>query len=79
MIKLNILNVNEFLDTLNQCSGPVEMIRPDGTKANICRSLGAQALLREEFHANKGVLPLSLTFTEPKDYFKIVNYYIGDR
>lgn len=78
MLKLNILNMECFLDTLNQCSGSVEMIRPDGTKANICRSLGAQKLLREAFRANHEVLPLSLTFSEPRDYFKIVNYYIGE-
>lgn len=78
MIKLNILNVKGFLDTLNQCNGPVEMIRPDGTRANICRSLGAQTLLKEEFYANNGRLPLDLTFSDPKDYFKIVNYYIGE-
>ncbi len=78
MIKLNILNLNGFLDTLNSCTGSVEMTRPDGTKANICRSLGAQTLLREEFYANKGVLHLTLTFTDPRDYFKIVNYYIGE-
>lgn len=78
MIKLNILNLEGFLHTLNNCNGSVDMIRPDGTRANICRSLGAQTLLREEFYANKGALPISLAFTDPKDYFKIVNYYIGE-
>ncbi len=78
MIKLNILNLNGFLEAVNSCSGSVNMIRPDGTKANICRSLGSQMLLREEFNANNGILPVKLSFTDPRDYFKIVNYYIGE-
>lgn len=35
MVKLNILNMKNFLDTVNSCSGKVNMLCPDGKKQNI--------------------------------------------
>ena len=32
MVKLNILNMKNFLDTVNSCSGKVNMLCPDGKK-----------------------------------------------
>ena len=33
MIKVNILNLSGFLETINQCKGRVSMLAPDGEKA----------------------------------------------
>ena len=35
VVKLNILNMKNFLDTVNSCSGKVNMLCPDGKKQNI--------------------------------------------
>lgn len=35
MVKLNILNMKNFLDTVNSYSGKVNMLCPDGKKQNI--------------------------------------------
>lgn len=35
MIKLNILNMKNFLDTVNACIGKVYMLCPNGKKQNI--------------------------------------------
>ena len=35
MVKLNILNMKNFLDTVNSCTGKVNMLCPDGKKQNI--------------------------------------------
>ena len=35
MIKLNILNMENFLDTVNACTGKVYMLCPNGKKQNI--------------------------------------------
>ena len=37
MIKVNILNLSGFLETINQCKGRVSMLAPDGEKVNITR------------------------------------------
>ena len=37
MIKVNILNLSGFLETINQCKGRVSMLAPDGAKVNITR------------------------------------------
>ena len=33
MIKVNILNLSGFLETINQCKGRVSMLAPDGKKS----------------------------------------------
>ncbi len=35
MVKLNILNMENFLDTVNACIGKVYMLCPNGKKQNI--------------------------------------------
>ena len=35
MVKLNILNMERFLSTVNSCTGKVNMLCPDGKKVNI--------------------------------------------
>lgn len=35
MVKLNILNMENFLDTVNACIGKIYMLCPNGKKQNI--------------------------------------------
>ena len=42
MIKVNILNLSGFLETINQCKGRVSMLAPDGAKVNITRQYSIQ-------------------------------------
>ena len=42
MIKVNILNLSGFLETINQCKGRVSMLAPDGEKVNITRQYSVQ-------------------------------------
>lgn len=78
MIKLNILNMDNFLDTINACQGEVYMIYPGGTTVNIHRQRGVQDGLSHQYHKNKNHLPLVLKIPNPKDYMRIVSYYAGD-
>ena len=78
MIKVNILNLSDFLETINQCKGRVFMLASDGAKVNITRQYSVQQELAEQYQQNGRCLPLSLTFEEPKDYMTVVCYYVGD-
>ena len=78
MIKVNILNLTGFLDTINQCNGRVSMLAPDGAKVNITRQYGVQHELAKQYQKNRKSLPLTLFFEEPKDYLAVVSYYAGD-
>ena len=42
MIKVNILNLKGFLETVNQCRGRGLALCPDGRKANITRQYDVQ-------------------------------------
>lgn len=78
MIKVNILNLSAFLETINQCKGRVSMLAPDGARVNITRQYSIQQELAKQHQQNGKCLPLSLTFEEPKDYMAVVCYYAGD-
>ena len=78
MIKLNVLNMGNFLKTVNDCIGEVNMLCPDGKKVNISRQYILQNRLQEEYRKNKNNLWLTLDIPNAKDYLSIVSYYAGD-
>lgn len=78
MIKLNILNMEGFLETVNECSGVVNLLYPDGRRKNINKQYEIQDELLKEYRKNKNRLQLSLDVQDPKDYINIVSYYAGE-
>lgn len=78
MIKLNILNMKNFLATVNACKGEVRLLCPDGKKTNINGEKTLQNRLWEQYLRNKKQLQLVLEIPAPKDYLHILSYYAGD-
>ena len=78
MIKLNILNMRRFLQTVNECNHPVHMLYPDGRKENINKQYEIQDQLLKKYRENRNCLHLSLDIPSPEDYMSIVSYYTGD-
>ena len=78
MIKLYIFDLDAFLDLADQCSGPVRLLTEDEKTVDIRNNRRVHKnLLRE--HARKGGrLNLRLNIPEVKDYFRLVNFSIGD-
>lgn len=78
MIKLNILDMKNFLGSVNACRGEVLILFPDGKKVNINRQKNVQNKLWEQYRDNKNCLQLCLEIPNPTDYMSIVSYYAGD-
>lgn len=78
MVKLNILDMKNFLDTVNACTGKVNMLCSDGKRVNINREDELQGSLWQQFLKNKNSLRIILDIGNPKDYMSIVSYYAGD-
>ncbi len=78
MIKLNIINMDNFLQTVDECEGAVNLLHPDGRKENINKQYGTQSELVEKYRENKNYLQLSLDIPTPRDYMSIVFFSIGD-
>lgn len=78
MLKLNILDMKNFLDTVNACAGKVNMLCPDGKKRNINGEAKVQDNLWRQYRQNKNCLQLVLEILNPTDYMSIVSYYAGD-
>lgn len=78
MIKLNILNLKAFLETVNACKGEICMICPNGKRVNIKGETELQRKLWEQYRSNKNCLPLVLETPQTQDYMSIISYYAGD-
>mgnify|MGYP003277668604 CR=1 FL=1 len=78
MIILNIMNMKEFLKTVNECTGAVNMVSQEGVKTDINKKYGIQKLLLAEHEKNKKCTTLCLDIPVPRDYINVVNYYAGD-
>lgn len=78
MVKLNIINMNEFLKVVNGCTGAVTMICHDGKKVDINKAYGVQRNLQEDYKKNRGRLKLCLDIRTPRDYIDIICYYAGE-
>lgn len=78
MIKVNILNLKNFLETVNQCTGRVLVLSPNGNKTDINKQYPIQRELQSQYQKNGNCLPLTLEFDYPTDYMNIVSYYAGD-
>lgn len=78
MMKLNILNMKNFLETVNMCKGEINMLCSDGKWLNINRQYTLQNDLLKQYKANKKCLRLTLDIPSSHDYMRIVSYYAGD-
>ncbi|MBS6646199.1 MAG: ribonuclease HII [Clostridiaceae bacterium] len=78
MIKLNILNMKKFLQTVNDCSSPVNLIDADGRRENINKNFLFQREMMNQHIKNGKYSRLVLEIAKPKDYMNIIFYYIGD-
>lgn len=77
-VQLNILNMKNFLETVNDCAGEIFLIRTGEGRVSINKKETIQERLWQEYHQNKNYLPLTLEIPDPGDYRKIIFYYIGD-
>ena len=78
MMKLNILNIQDFLDIINACRDEVYMICSNGQKVNIRGQYPIQDELHRQYYDHKNQLQIILEAQNPKDYMRIVSYYAGD-
>ncbi len=78
MVKLNVLNMDNFLQAVNSCVEAVNLLHSDGSKVNINKQYEIQNQLLNQYRENNNCLCLSLDIPSPKDYMSIILYYIGD-
>lgn len=78
MIKLYIFNLEEFLCLADRCSGPVNLLSEGEKSVDIRNSCSVQKNLFQEHRENGGRLYLGLKIQNVKDYFRLVNFSIGE-
>lgn len=78
MLKLNILNMKNFLKAVNECSGPVNLLSEGGKRENINKRYAVQKQLLQQYRQNGNSLKIVLDIPVPSDFLSIVSYYAGD-
>ena len=70
--------MKNFLQTVNECSGEINLMYPDGSKKNINKQYEMQDKLLQQYQENKKCLEITLDIQNTEDYISIVSYYAGD-
>lgn len=78
VLKLNVIKINEFLEVVNDCIGPIHLLSAESNKTNIHQNKIEQSDLENKHRLNGKFLSVCLDIPKTKDYFKIVNFTIGD-
>ena len=78
IVKLNIFNINNFLKTVNECRGTINLLHQNKKRENINKQYSIQNELLKKHKNNKNFLELSLDIANLKDYMNIVLFTIGD-
>ena len=67
----------KFLDTVNACTGKVNMLCPDGKKLNINEEEKIQDSFWRQYRQNKDCLQLVLEIPNPTDYMRLFRIMSG--
>lgn len=78
MVKLDVFNMENFLQTVNTCSGAVNLLCTNGKAENINKQYIIQHRLLQEHIENNRCSRLALEISNPKDYMRIVYFTMGD-
>lgn len=77
-IKVGVFHMEPFLNAVNECKGPVNLLSPNGRKFDINRNVPLQQDLRCEHQANQNYTRLNLDIPGVRDYFDLVLFAIGE-
>ncbi len=78
IVKLNIFNMENFLQVINECRGAINLLTQGNKRENINGQYGIQSELLKKYKKNKNFLQLSLDIANLKDYTDIVFFTIAD-
>lgn len=78
MIRISIFQMNDFLNVVNNCEGPVNLQSPDGAVIDIRQNPATQESLKQQHQAEGGYSRLQLEIPQKTDYMNIVLFSIGD-
>jgi len=72
----NISNVDGFFKVVDKCKGRVELTTPEGDRLNLKSQLTKFVVLAGLFE-NAKIQDAELTFSEPEDSSKILNFLVN--
>lgn len=78
MLKLNVLNVNRFWDTVNGCEDTVRLICEDGQKLELNKAYGLQEELSSKNTDPEDGMQVMLEVPGASDFRRILSFCYGD-
>ncbi len=74
----NIDNVEEFMGVVDKCSGPVELVSPEGDRLNLKSELTKYIAVTNLFSNKAYIHKLELVAYEKEDIEALMKYMFGD-
>ena len=78
MLLMNVHNTQRFCDTINRCSGPIEMILANGRREDLRSNRALQYLLTDVYPSDR---PMSITVNaaDSADVGQLVSFMLSDK
>ena len=78
MLQMNVHNTQMFCDTINHCTGPVEMVMANGRREDIRANAPLQYLLTDVYPQDRPV-SITLNAEESEDVARLIDFMLCDR
>lgn len=78
MLKINVCNIERFVEVVNHCEGPVNLLTSDGAYKDLRRNDYLQQVVSSLHENNTISIPLHIDTPVTRDYMRLVYFMISD-
>lgn len=78
MLKINVCNIERFVEVVNHCEGPVNLLMSDGKYMDLRRDVCLQNELFSNHENNTTRMPLHIDVSVTRDYMRLVYFMMSD-
>lgn len=78
MLKINVFNIERFVEVVNHCQGPVNLLTSDGAYKDLRRNEYLQQAVYSVQENNAIGIPLHIDTPITRDYMRLVYFMMSD-
>lgn len=78
MLKINVFNIERFVEVVNHCQGPVNLLTSDGAYKDLRRNDYLQQVVYSVQENNAIGIPLYIDIPVTRDYMRLVYFMMSD-
>lgn len=78
MLKINVCNMERFMEVIAKCEGPINLLVSDGQYIDLRRDVYLQNKLFSNHENNTTKMPLHIDVSVTRDYIRLVYFMMSD-